>query len=102
MAGYCWNDYEHESDARRDVRRGSPNRDEYDRYHESSDPCREAYTEEYNREIRRIELRQEEEREDRRANERMAARRQQEQAEEEYYYAQQAEEPQPPEPEEEA
>ena len=52
---YCHDDYEHRRDAERDARRGTPDRDYYDRY--SSDPCDQVYTEAYDDECRRQEHR---------------------------------------------
>ena len=58
--GFCWDERDHQERARQDAKYGRRDYDSYDRF--TSDPCKETYTEEYDRERRRIEDRQEEER----------------------------------------
>ena len=81
--GYCEDDYEHRRQAERDARYGRPDRDYYDRY--TDDPCKEVYTETFDKERGRIELRSEleaeEEREEEAAQARAARRRAEEEAE---------------------
>lgn len=66
MSGFCWDEYEHQKDAKRDQRRHRPDPDYYDRY--TTDPCKEVYTETYDRamrdERRRADEREEEERDE--------------------------------------
>lgn len=78
--GTCWNEMEHRDEAQRDARYGHKDYESYDRY--SDDPCKQAYTEEYDRELRR----QEEHAEERRQEERAAQRRYEAEMEERIYY----------------
>ena len=70
--GFCWNERDHEEQARRDAHRGHRDYDMYDRF--TSDPCKEVYTEAYDRE-RRAEERREEEREQERQEQARRQRR---------------------------
>jgi hypothetical protein len=107
---FCWNEREHEDQARRDARWGHRDYDMYDRW--ADDPCKAVYTEEYDRERRAIERRQEEREEEQRAQERQALARSEREAEEadynaqylaqmerHYYEQQQQQYPEPQEPE---
>lgn len=84
--GYCHDEDEHERNARRDAQYGRPDHDYYDRY--TSDPCKDIYTREYEREERRIETRREEEQQEMEAEERRHQRRQAEETDAEFYYSQ--------------
>lgn len=62
MGYYCNNEDEHRQDAQRDFRYGGAygyDREDYDRY--SSDGCKIAYTEEFDRAVNEERTRQEEE-----------------------------------------
>ena len=87
MRGFCWDQDEHERNAERDARYGRPDHDYYDRY--TSDPCKEAYTERYDEEIRSRHRREEErERQAEEAEARHRAHQRQAELErEENYYA---------------
>ena len=87
----CWNEREHRDDADRDARYGRKDHEYYDRY--SDDPCKQAYTEEYDRETRRQEERRYEERmEERRQEEQAAQRRYEAEMEDARYYEEQQQE----------
>jgi len=100
--GFCWNEREHEDQARRDAQYDRRDYEMYDRH--TSDPCKEAYTETYDRERRNIE-RREEEREQERQEEvhqqHMAERRRAEQIDIEQEYVRERYYEQHPEQEEE-
>ena len=102
MGYYCNNEDEHRSDARRDFNyRGAYgyDREYYDHY--SSDGCKQAYTEEFDRQVqeerRQEERRQEERREEERQMEQMQMRQEREryerqQQEDDYYQQMQEQE----------
>lgn len=73
--GYCDDERDHRRRAERDAEWNRPDRDYYDRY--TSDPCKQAYTEAYDREQREIRQR-EYEHEEQEREARSAQRRQME------------------------
>ena len=83
MSGFCWDEFDHRRDAQRDARYHQPDRDYYDPY--TSDPCKEAYTETYDREIREERRRDEERQEQEEQESRMVRRHQQEREMEEQH-----------------
>ena len=96
--GYCYDERDHQEQARDDARYGHRDYSRYDPY--TSDPCKEVYTEAYDRETRRIEERREEERQEEVRREREAIYRREEAAQwesQQYPYP----EPEYPEPTEE-
>lgn len=94
---FCHDDYEHRRDAERDARRGTPDRDYYDRY--TSDACKEVYTQAYDDERRRQDARdqqrQDDEEAERRAERRSAAERERAEEYESQQIQMEQEEPQP-------
>lgn len=92
MSRYCWNDTEHERQARRDAERGRRDYDMYDRY--SSDPCKEVYADAYDRERRAIERREEEREQERQEEQRQERHAQQRAADQAEYDRQQYEQEQ--------
>ena len=91
----CPDDYEHRRDAERDARRGSPDRDYYDRY--SDDGCKEAYTQAYDEERRRQEHRDQVQRDHEEDEYRRVRRQEAERSAAEEYELQQMEQEQFPE-----
>jgi len=51
--GFCWDERDHRERARQDARYDHKDRNYYDRH--TWDPCKEAYTEAYDHEQRRLE-----------------------------------------------
>ena len=60
--GYCPHEREMEEQARRDARDGRKDRDLYERH--SWEPCKEIYTQKFDRELDRIERERYEERQE--------------------------------------
>jgi hypothetical protein len=88
----CWNEREHRDNARKDARYGRKDYEEYDRH--SDDPCKQAYTEEYDRERRHEEerhqeARMEEERQERQQAQAVEQRRYEQEMEESRYHDEQ-------------
>lgn len=65
---FCWNDTEHERQARSDAERGRRDSEMYER--NSFDSCKEVYTDAYDRERRAIERREEEREQERQEEQR--------------------------------
>ncbi len=86
---YCHNDREHREQAREDARFRSRDDEMYERW--SDDPCKEAYTREYDRACQRIEERRQEERQAEEEAERQYIKHQEEMLVEEAEYERQQE-----------
>jgi len=85
--GFCWNETDHRRQAERDAERGRRDYDMYDRH--TSDPCKEVYTEAFDRERRAIERREEEREQERREEDRLERAAQSRAAEQAEYERQQ-------------
>lgn len=89
--GFCWDERDHQRRAERDAQYHHQDRDYYDRY--TTDPCKEAYTEAYDREIRSMERREEERQQQEEAGELRRLRYRQEEREMEELIEEQYPEP---------